>query len=131
MSSFYYFLQNSNPHTLELLWMIKCFYIWNIGLVIQVNIKTNNMSNDSLLWHHYQFNFCISQFTTNLRGCSYGGELARLRGLDDFYPTFTWNLLSQFNQKVCYVAGKRLFDQVFFTIGWRKAIMQNKCSYII
>ena len=23
---------------------------------------------------------------------------------------------SQFNQKVCYVAGKRLFDQVVFTI---------------
>ena len=50
---------------------------------------------------------------------------------DDFYPTFTWNLLSQFNQKVCYITGKRLFDQVFFTIRWRKAIMQNKCSYII
>ena len=49
--------------------------------MIQVNIKTNNMSNDSLLWHHYELNFCIGQFTTNLRGCSYGGELARLRGL--------------------------------------------------
>ena len=36
---------------------------------------------------------------------------------DNFYPTFTWNLLSQFNQKVCYVAGKRLFDQVVFTIN--------------
>ena len=29
---------------------------------------------------------------------------------DDFYRMFIWNLLSQFNQKVCYVAGKRLFD---------------------
>ena len=37
---------------------------------------------------------------------------------DDFYPTFTWNLLSQ-------------LSQVFFTIKWRKDIMQNKCSYII
>ena len=35
---------------------------------------------------------------------------------DDFYPTFIWNFLSQFNQKVCYVAGKRLFDQVVFKI---------------
>ena len=35
---------------------------------------------------------------------------------DDFCPTFIWNLLSQFNQKVCYVAGKRLFDEVVFTI---------------
>ena len=26
---------------------------------------------------------------------------------DDFYPTFIWNLLSQFNENVCYVAGKR------------------------
>ena len=50
---------------------------------------------------------------------------------DDIYPTFTWDLLSQFNQKVCYVAGKTLFDQIFFTTRWRKAIMQNKCSYII
>ena len=50
---------------------------------------------------------------------------------DDFYPTFTWNLLSQFNQKVCYVAEKRLFDKVIFTIRWRKSNMQNKCSYII
>ena len=49
----------------------------------------------------------------------------------DFYPRFTWNLLSQFNQKVCYVTGKWLFDQVFFAIRWRKAIMQNQCSYII
>ena len=50
---------------------------------------------------------------------------------DDFYPTFIWNLLSQFNQKVCFVAGKRLFDQVVFTVMWRKAIMRNRCSYII
>ena len=34
----------------------------------------------------------------------------------DFYPTFIWNLLSQFNQKVCYVDW-RLFDQVVFTIN--------------
>ena len=56
---------------------------------------------------------------------------AGLSGWDDTYPTLTGALLSQFNQKVCYVAGKRFFDQVFFTIRWRKAIMQNKCSYII
>ena len=37
---------------------------------------------------------------------------------DDFYPTFIWNLLSQF--KKC-----------FYNKQWRKAIMQNKCSYII
>ena len=56
---------------------------------------------------------------------------------DGFYPTFICNLLSQFNQKVCYVAGKRLFDQVFFTINSgvnyaivNYTIMQNKCSYI-
>ena len=36
---------------------------------------------------------------------------------DDFLSTFIWNLLSQFNQKVCYVAGKRLFDRVVFTIN--------------
>ena len=36
---------------------------------------------------------------------------------DDFYSTFIWNFLPQFNQKVCYVAGKRLFDQVVFTIN--------------
>ena len=35
---------------------------------------------------------------------------------DDFYTTFIWNLISQFNQKVFYAAGKRLFDQVVFTI---------------
>ena len=50
---------------------------------------------------------------------------------DSFYPTFKWNLLSQLKQKVCYVTGKRLFDQPVFTIKWRKAIMQNECSYII
>ena len=33
---------------------------------------------------------------------------------DDFYPKFIWNLLSQFNQKVCYVS---LFDQVVFIIN--------------
>ena len=44
---------------------------------------------------------------------------------DDFYPTFTWNLLSQLNQKVCYVAGKKLFDQVVFTIRWRKATWKH------
>ena len=43
------------------------------------------------------------------------GELARL-GEMIFFPTFIWNLQSQFNQEVCYVAGKRLFDQVVFTI---------------
>ena len=26
-----------------------------------------------------------------------------------FYPTFIWNLVSHFNQKVSYVTGKRLF----------------------
>ena len=36
---------------------------------------------------------------------------------DDFYPTFIWNLLSQFNQKSVYVVGKILFDQVVFTIN--------------
>ena len=36
---------------------------------------------------------------------------------DDFYPTFIWNILFRFNQKVCYVAGERLFDQAFFTIN--------------
>ena len=30
--------------------------------------------------------------------------------------TFIWNLLSQFNQKVFYVAGKKI-DQVVFTIN--------------
>ena len=35
----------------------------------------------------------------------------------DFYPTFIWNLLSQFLQKVSYVAGKRLFDKLVFTIN--------------
>ena len=43
------------------------------------------------------------------------GGLARLSEM--FYPTFISNLVSQFNQKVCYVAGKRLFDQVVFTIN--------------
>ena len=36
---------------------------------------------------------------------------------DDFYPTFIWYLLSQFNKKFIYVIGKRLFDQVVFTIN--------------
>ena len=73
----------------------------------------------------------------SLRVCSYGSELARLGGLAHlieiiFYPTFIWNLLSQYNQKVCYVARQRLFDQVVFTItNGVKPIMQNKCSYII
>ena len=43
------------------------------------------------------------------------GGLARL-GEMIFFPTFMWNLQSQFNQEVCYVAGKRLFDEVVFTI---------------
>ena len=38
-------------------------------------------------------------------------------GWDDFYPTFIWNIPSQFNQQVHYVAAKRLFDQVVFTIN--------------
>ena len=38
-------------------------------------------------------------------------------GWDDFYPTFIWNLLSQFNQDVHHIAGKRLFDQVVFRIN--------------
>ena len=42
---------------------------------------------------------------------------ASLPRRDDSYPMFIWNLLSQPNQKVCYVAGKRLFDQVVFTIN--------------
>ena len=36
---------------------------------------------------------------------------------DDFYPTFIWNLLSQFNQDVRHFARKRLFDQVVFRIN--------------
>ena len=47
---------------------------------------------------------------------------------DDFYPTFIWNLLSQFNQNaavfyvcyvchVCDVAKKGMLDQVVFTIN--------------
>ena len=43
-----------------------------------------------------------------------GQKRAGSPGWDDFYPTFIWNLLSQFNQKVYYVAEKRLFEQVFF-----------------
>ena len=35
---------------------------------------------------------------------------------DHIYPTFIWNLLPQFKQKVCYIAGKKLFDQVVFII---------------
>ena len=61
---------------------------------------------------------------------------------DDFYPKFMWNLLSQFNQKF-YVAGsisvqskilccwkKTVSSSSFYNTQWRKAIMQNKCSYI-
>ena len=39
---------------------------------------------------------------------------ASLPRWDDFYPTFILTLLWQFNQRVCYVTGKRLFDQVVF-----------------
>ena len=42
---------------------------------------------------------------------------ARSPRWDCFYRTFIWNLLSQFKQKVCYVDGKKLFDQVVFTIN--------------
>ena len=58
-----------------------------------------------------------------LRGCSYEGELAQLGGIARLgemilsHVLMVWNLLSWFNQKVCYVAGKRLFDQVIFTIN--------------
>ena len=57
-----------------------------------------------------------------LRGSSYWSELGPVRRAisprwDDFYPTFIWNLLSLFSEKVCYAAGKRLFDQVAFTIN--------------
>ena len=44
-------------------------------------------------------------------------RLGKLAHLYDFYPMFIWNLLLyQFNQKF-YVAEKRLFDQVVFTIN--------------
>ena len=36
---------------------------------------------------------------------------------DDFHPTFICNLLPQFNQSVCYIAGKGLFDKVVFSIN--------------
>ena len=55
------------------------------------------------------------------RGCSYGGELARLGGLESSYGT--WNLHVHMESsisvqsKFCYVAGRRLFDQVVFTVN--------------
>ena len=68
--------------------------------------------------------------------CSYGGELARLGGLARlgeiiFIPRSYGIFYLSSIKKFCYVAGKRLFDQVVFTIKWRKSIMQNKYSYII
>ena len=40
---------------------------------------------------------------------SWTARLAGSLSWTDFYPPFIWNLLSHFKQKVCYVAGKRLF----------------------
>ena len=54
---------------------------------------------------------------SRVRGCSYGGELARLNGLarlGEMILSHVHMESSQLNQKVCYVAGKRSFDQVFF-----------------
>ena len=54
---------------------------------------------------------------SRVRGCSYGGELARLNGLarlGEMILSHVHMESSQLNQKVCYVAGKRLFGQVFF-----------------
>ena len=48
------------------------------------------------------------------RGCSYGGELARLG-----------------RQKSVSCCWKKTVWSCIFTIKWRKAIMQNKCFYII
>ena len=39
---------------------------------------------------------------------------------DDLYPTFIWNTLSQFNQKVCYVAEKDWSSNFYNSIPpWR------------
>ena len=86
-----------------------------------------------MLQSNDEMNGCFDCVNIWLKGCSYGGELTRLSGLARlgkmiFFPR---SQSSQFNQNVCYVAGKRLFNLVVFTIKWRKAIMQNKCSYII
>ena len=60
------------------------------------------------------------------------GWWATLPRRDDIYPTFIWNLLSQFNQKVCYVAGKRLCNQKILINDIKPSCRTNVlilCSY--
>ena len=51
--------------------------------------------------------------------------------LDDFYPTFIWNRLSQFNQSLLCRWKNIVWSSIADNKQWGKAIMQNKCSYII
>ena len=51
---------------------------------------------------------------------------ASLPRWDNFYPTFIWNLLS-----LLCPWKKIVWSSSFYNKQWRKAIMQNKCSYII
>ena len=113
------FLRSALPQCL-----VYWIYFQNTYFYISKNITSNTFVAFKIADRlHLKFITVLHQFINiSHKGCSYGGELARLGGLahldeDDFYLTFMWNLLSQFNQKVCYVAEKRLFDKVVFTIN--------------
>ena len=68
----------------------------------------------------YGFVEKVSQHLLILRGCLYevrwAGWLARLVYLGDiiFIPRSYGTFLSHFNQKVCYIAGKKLFSSRSF-----------------
>ena len=68
------------------------------------------------------------------RGCSYGGELARLGRLADlgemiFIPrSYGISYLSSVRK---FMLLEKNWSSSFYNKQWRKAIMHNKCSHII
>ena len=89
----------------------RCSFIYQF-----VNANIKQFFYDVLLWLLYlemsQMFLSLGLFIRKWTGLVRRASSPRW---DDFYSTFIWNLLSQFNQNVCYVARKRLFDQVVFT----------------
>ena len=94
---------------------------WNIDLNDAHSEKLcfTQFSTRMAAWHLLTF---FHMFTQSIKGLLIWRRAGPARRVssprwDDFSPTFMWNLLPQFNQNVCDVAGRRLLDQVVFTIN--------------
>ena len=104
---------------------------WSILTIFYLHGVVNKISQDSfftldilkkheIITFHLQHTFTFDRELTKYNFSQLNSEAVHMRWAgrarwagshrwDDFYPTFMWNLLSQFNQKVSSVAGKRLF----------------------